>query len=256
MDFSVHTFVGWQWTSRQLRRRQVLAPPIETISSVAIDIAGSYAGSYHVLELGQHFEAYTNPHTPRAFNSVPQLPNWVPADPLLERNRAADITGNIGEIIAGILAMRVLGVPPHHIVHLRARKKLTPDYLLHDVPQLQAYVSQLAQVPAGRLPEHWPVESKAGIDSLGRDESEKALRQLVAYWIDISRRYRKGVGYGIVVTTELTTARITVSIIMPLGKRRARQLRAYLRAPRSYERFCRPGQDLTPITACLRGLNG
>jgi hypothetical protein len=256
MNFSVQTFVGWQWAPLQFRRRLALAPTIEPISSVAIDVAGSYAGSYHVLELGQHFDAYTDPHTPRAFYSVPQLPNWVPADPLLERNRAADITGNIGEIIAGLLAKRLFGVPPHHIVHLRARKKLTPDYLLHDVPQLQAYVAQISQIPAARLPEHWPVESKAGIDSLGRYESEKALRQLIAYWIDISRRYPKGVGYGVIVTTELTAARITVSIIMPLGKRRAKRLRTYLRARRSYERFCQLGQDLTLITACLRGFNG
>src|SRR5262245_54747703 len=91
IEFPVHIFVGWQWRAPRQHRRQQHTPQVVKVDPLGIDLAGRYAGSYHVLELGQHFEAYTDPGARSPFPFAPQLPNWVPADPLLERNRAADI---------------------------------------------------------------------------------------------------------------------------------------------------------------------
>jgi hypothetical protein len=255
MDFEVHVFIGWQWRAPNQSRRSDPAPLTEPFNSSAIDLASGYAGSYHVLELGLHFNAYTTPGSAPPYISAAWFPNWSPASQLLERNRAADITGNIGEVIAGCIAHRVCGVQSSAIAHLRGPQKRTPDYLLAGNPDLNAYMSGISGIPATRLPVYWPMESKARLKSTSRSVSEEALRQLVSYWIGIKDDYPEGVGYGMIVSTELEPARITMSLLLPRNGVRARVLRRYLNWPGSYEYF-RTGGDLNLITRCLRGFDG
>jgi hypothetical protein len=258
MRFKVHLLLGWQWRNANQRRRPCPLPaPLLNIPPGRIDVATEYAGSYHILEMGRHFDAYSaRPYVALPYRYTPMLPRWMPAA-LMERARAADVTGNSGEIIAGLIARRLFKVRPGSLVHLRARvDRRTPDYVIDNSPQLLSFIAAFAGVPTAGLPAHWPIESKAGIGLLDRRDSEAALRQILAYWHHIRNRYSDGVGYGLIVTTELTRASITVSVLMPHNASHASALTNYLRSC-TYEQIKGlAADDLPLITRHLRGFDG
>jgi hypothetical protein len=220
MNFRQHVYIGLPWFGRRSPARDPDrdASPIE-IRASSVDVAGDYAGSYHVLEMGRQYSAYVRYRDQRPLYRYSfGLPAWSPAQRLMRRNRAADVTGNIGEIVAGILARRTLGARASEIAHLEARQDgRTPYYLLVDSDGVRKYVSGLTGVLEDALPLHWPLESKAwSRGAADRDAIRDAVRQLAAYWLDTRAGYPEGVGHGIIVGLALDRPRtVNVYVLVP-----------------------------------------
>jgi hypothetical protein len=220
MLFLQHVYIGLPWLGRRSRLRapdQVLEPV--DIRASSVDVAGDYAGSYHVLEMGRQYSDYARyaQQRPR-YRYSPSLPSWSPAQRLQQRIRAADVTGNIGEIVAGIVARRTLGAKASQLAHLEVRQDgRTPDYLLVGAGGVRTYASGLTGIPEAGLPFHWPMEAKAWSGShVDRDAIRDAVRQLAAYWLDTALDYPEGVGHGIVVGVRLGRPRtVNVHVLVP-----------------------------------------
>lgn len=184
-----------------------------------MDIAGDFAGSYHVLEMGQQYAAYVRYcDQPPLFHFPIAIPSWSPAQRLIRRTRAADVTGNIGEIVAGLVAVRTFGARASEIAHLEARhQERTPDYLLVDSGGVQGFVSSLVGVDPTSLPLDWPLESKAwSHGGMDRDAIRDALRQLAAFWLDTRHGFPEGVGHGLIVGLALGRPRtVNVFVLVP-----------------------------------------
>jgi hypothetical protein len=173
-----------------------------------IDAAGSFAGSYHVIEMGRQYSDYVRyaHHFPN-FPAIPGFPTTHQVDQLDVKTRAADITGNIGETLAGIVAHRTLGFDAGRIAHLKVDGR-TPDYLLHRTPGFSRILRRYIPALKGRgLPRWWAMESKARSKGFSSTEIKEALRQLVAYWYQIQPIYPQGVGYGIIIISDFSFRR-------------------------------------------------
>jgi hypothetical protein len=204
-----------------------------------VDTASGYAGSCHVLEMGRHYSEYVRYRGEfPGFRRVPGFPHSHYLEPLDTKSRASNVTGNIGEIIAGIVAQRTLRLYSREIVHLKAKTtSKTPDYLLKRTPRLVQLLSEIdPTIFGGYLPEWWPMESKArGGGSLTTGVKE-ALRQLATYWYHIRYSGPQDVGYGIVVASYLKRPRrVCIYIFTPSDQN---SLLGYLRGF-SYESYQR-----------------
>jgi hypothetical protein len=196
---------------------QVLSPV--DIRASSVDVAGDYAGSYHVLEMGRQYSDYARyaQQRPR-YRYSPTLPSWSPAQRLQRRIRAADVTGNIGEIVAGIIARGTLGARAQEVAHLEVRQDgRTPDYLLADSAGVRTFASGLTGISETVLPIHWPMEAKAWSGShMDRDAIRDSVRQLASYWLDTVVNYPQGVGCGIIVGVSLGRPRtVNIYVLVP-----------------------------------------
>ena len=166
-----------------------------------VEAAAGYAGSCHVLEMGRHYAEYVR--YKEQFPSFPRAPGF-PHSPYLNqldiKSRASNVTGNIGEIIAGVVARRTLKIDAAGIALLKTSpNSQTPDYLLQRTPEFTSVLAEIAPALAGvTLPEWWPMESKARSDG-GVACVQGALKQLAAYWYHNRYSDPDSVGYGIVV---------------------------------------------------------
>lgn len=210
------------------------------IKSAEVDAASGYAGSCHVLEMGRHYSEYARyrgqfPRFPR----VPGFPKSHYLRRLSTKARASNITGNIGEIVGGLVAEITLCIDPGGIAHLKeSNSARTPDYLLLSTPKFEAIlkdiVPALAVPPAPVLPPWWPMESKArrgGVKAAVRE----GLKQLAVYWYRTRHSHIRRAGYGIVVGTELERPRrVCVHVFAPADQA---GLIAHLRGQVDYESF-------------------
>ena len=208
------------------------------IRSSRIDTASGYAGSCHVLEMGQHYSEYV-----RYKGQFPVFPHVLgfPPRPYLEpldtKSRASNITGNIGEIIAGIVAQRTLRFSSRGIAHLKAKSNTqTPDYLLKRTVGFASLLSEIEpSLSAGDLPNWWPMESKARGNGGLIAGVKEALRQLAAYWYHIRNSEPQDVGYGIVVGADFRRPRrVCIHVFIPS---RQLSLLTHLRSFGSYEDY-------------------
>lgn len=189
------------------------------IESLQVDTTAGYAGSCHVLEMGRHYSEYVR-YRGRfpAFRSVPGFPAGNYLRQLDTKSRASNITGNIGEIIAGIVARRTLKIDPGGIAHLKTNIfSKTPDYLLNPTTDFEQILADIEpSLAAVTLPDWWPLESKARAGGRWRDVLMEALRQLAAYWYYHRHTAPQRVGYGVVVATEFgRPRRVRVFIFAP-----------------------------------------
>lgn len=219
LNFRLHIYRGLPWVGKEPAADPDRVFPHFFISASSVDIAGEYAGSGHVLEMGRHFTAYASygASWPR-FGFPVAMPAWNPAPRLMWRGRAADVTGNIGEIITGIVAKQVFRANVFEIAHLEARRDgRTPDYLIVNSEGVRTYVADFVDMAESDLPFYWPVESKAWSRPDGqRDAIRDALRQLADFWLDTRQGNEQGVGYGVIVGVQLAYPRtISVYILVP-----------------------------------------
>jgi hypothetical protein len=82
------------------------------INSQVMNSISTYAGSYHILSMGRHFNAYViSSSGPPAIPHPTGLPHAYPYLALANKVRSAGVTGNIGEGVAGIVADAIFQIP-------------------------------------------------------------------------------------------------------------------------------------------------
>src|SRR5579871_4127030 len=188
-----------------------------------VGTTAGFCGSYHILSMGRHYRAYV---VTGIFPRFPDCAGLPPSHPYMElgrKQRAAGVTGNIGEVATGIIGLRVLNLNINEVTHVKpgptfGRRK-TPDYMLragHNLP------GRLQPVwPAGfglNLPEWWPAESKARPTASAVSVAVKteAFPQLAAFWHTIQNGFPDDVGFGMAVGLAYENpARITITLFLP-----------------------------------------
>ena len=197
----------------------------------AIGATSSWAGSYHVLVMGRHYDDYVVTLRALRFPPIVGLPPAHPYERLTGKIRAAGVTGNIGEAIAAIFATRYLGARIADVTHIRPRRpfrrRKAPDYLMR-LGRLMPGVFQDIVPSIGPIPwpMWWPVESKARSTEAGANAGQRdALRQLVAYWSLLARSRPQVVGFGMIVTFAYQPPRqIRVALVIPRNQVRIVQV--------------------------------
>jgi hypothetical protein len=213
-------------------------PDTIRVASSQVDTAAGYAGSCHVLEMGRHYSEYVRYRG--RFPSFPPTAGFPAGDYLRQldtKSRASNVTGNIGEIVGGLVARRTLKIKASHIAHLKANTfSQTPDYLLGPSPRFESIIRDIVPLPPGtRLPDWWPMETKARGDKNWKSAVRDALRQLAAYWYDNCIKAPHRVGYGITVAVELARPRrVRVVVFVPSNQA---ALTTHLKSFSEYEKY-------------------
>jgi hypothetical protein len=200
--------------------RRLLSPM--WLDTGSVGATSSWAGSYHVLSMGRHYDDYVI--TDRTINLPPitGIPAAHPYERLAGKIRAAGVTGNIGEGIAALFARRNLGAQIGDIAHVRPRRpfrsRKAPDYLMRlggVMPGPFGVVSPESNPIS--WPTWWPVESKARSTEGGsRAGKRDALKQLVAYWALLVDSQPNIVGYGLIIVFKYQPPReVCACLILP-----------------------------------------
>lgn len=222
MDVELRIQLGLYGTER------LLNPIYLDVGSVGA--ASSWAGSYHVLSMGRHYDDYVI--TDRIINlpAISGIPAAHPYERLSGKIRAAGVSGNIGEAVAAIFARRCLNVGISDIAHIRPRtpfrRRKAPDYLM----RLRGFMpgpfgNIIPTALSFQWPEWWPVESKARTTfasaSAARNE---AFKQLVVYWSLLANSQPAVVGFGMIATFTYKPPReLRVNLMLPKNQRRLEQ---------------------------------
>lgn len=192
------------------------------ISGLSIGAISSWAGSCHILSMGEHFHDYIT----RDF--LPLLPNASSSgvthlcSPLTSKLRSGSVTGNIGEGCAALLARRRLGLFPSDILHIKPKMCFStykcPDYVMRIGRSFPAPFSKVVEgIECANVPEWWPVESKARNSKASKKRSHNdAFEQIKSYWWMISNVAPSALGFGLITTlTYGETRTIHLSILLP-----------------------------------------
>lgn len=229
-------------------RRQRLSPI--WLDAASIGAASQWAGSYHVLSMGEHYDDYVVTSRVLTLPSIHGIPRAHPYERLTGKIRAAGVTGNIGEAVAAIFARRYLMTTIGEIAHVRPRqpfrRRRYPDYLMRlgrSMPNI--FGSILPTNQSFNWPDWWPVESKARTTGGGCKLARRdALRQLIAYWSLLVSAQPSIVGFGLIVTFAYRPPReVHVNIMLPHDQQR---LVSLLRADGE-------NSDLRETRMCLYG---
>lgn len=188
----------------------------------SIGATSSWAGSYHVLSMGRHYDDYVITGRTIGLPTIVGIPTAHPYERLTGKIRAAGVTGNIGEAIAAIFARRVLKAGVRKIAHVRPRRpfrrRRAPDYLMRLENLMPGPFSAVVPLDASPAwPIWWPVESKARTTESSSDVGRRdALRQLTAYWSLLVNSQPQIAGYGIIIVFTYRPPReVRASIILP-----------------------------------------
>lgn len=193
----------------------------------SVGATSSWAGSYHVLAMGRHYDDYVVTSRTIGLPVIAGFPLAHPYERLAGKIRAAGVTGNIGEAIAAIFARRYLGAQIGDIAHVRPcrpfRRRKAPDYLMRLGPLMPAALGPI--IPTGASftwPNWWPVESKARSTEAGSKAARgDALRQLLAYWSVLALSQPEVVGFGVIVALTYQPPReVRVNVILPRDRTR------------------------------------
>lgn len=238
MKFNQKFYIGFTHVSRYTNvgvHKHVSAKV--HIRAGQVEAAAGYAGSCHVLEMGRHYAEYVR--YKEQFPSFPRASGF-PYNPYLNqldtKSRASNVTGNIGEIIAGVVARRTLKIDAAGIALLKTSpNSQTPDYLLQGTPEFTSVLTEIVPALAGEtLPEWWPMESKAR-SAGGLGSVQGALKQLAAYWYHNRYSDPDGAGYGIVIAACLKRPRsVSIHLFAPENQP---ALLTYLRGFSDYETY-------------------
>jgi hypothetical protein len=176
------------------------------LDATAVGTASSWSGSYHVLNMADHYDDYVVTSRIIALPIIAGIPAAHPYRRLTAKIRAASVTGNIGECVAALFASRYLNATISDIAHTRPRqpfqRRRAPDYLMRLGPLMPAiFAGVIPSNFAISNPQWWPVESKArNTFAAARAGRRDALRQLTTYWSLLVNSQPAAVGFGIVVT--------------------------------------------------------
>lgn len=177
---------------------RVSLPPRLALPPNSFDAVHTWAGSYDVLEVPGHFDAYhLQARTP--IHLYPVAPPCGYFAPLKHKLESGEINGNFGETLPAIFAFERLGLGPDRVIHLTrtAANGKSPDFLfsLGESLATNSIWPPLA-LPTG-LPTWWPVECKATRGKISAQWT-KALKQLSQFWYDERKNPDLEPGYGIV----------------------------------------------------------
>src|SRR5205085_7641349 len=105
-----------------------------TLDPKVMNSISSYAGSYHILSMGRHFNDHViSSAGPPPFPPCMGLPRVYPFLALSNKVRAAGVTGNIGEGVCGVVANTIFGMPLGTFIHVKLKPaaglRKTPDYM-------------------------------------------------------------------------------------------------------------------------------
>jgi len=178
-----------------LRWRFGFSRSVHDMGTISLDVgsvghAASYAGSYHILAMGRHYDEYVVAGSSRlGISGMAGLPAAHPYKMIGGKVRASGVTGNIGEAVTGIVARRVFGLAVSEIGHLNLRRpgkrRKTPDFVLRFGSRLASHPHIAADWPRGlgHGPEWWPVESKARNTPQQMESAiAEGFKQLLTYW--------------------------------------------------------------------------
>jgi len=173
----------------------------------------------HVLEMGKHFEDYARyDWEGPSFTTIAGFPTGPTMQQLKTKARSPGVTGNIGESVAGIVAVQILNCDSKDIAHLVVKsKQKTPDFLIRDSAGVRSLLtSVMPGLSDKRTPPWWPLESK--IRSIGLDNTvvKEGLWQLASVWYRMKNSAPLDVGYGVVVCVGLQDPReIRIHFFLP-----------------------------------------
>lgn len=101
----------------------------------SVGSTASWAGSYHVLSMGRHYDDYIMTGMLMSLPTISGIPLAHPFQQLTGKIRAGGITGNIGECVAALFARRYLSARLDQIAHIKPRQAFkpsqSPDYLMN-----------------------------------------------------------------------------------------------------------------------------
>lgn len=224
MDFRLTLCLGFATLGVNQGQFKVTARRINSISRLA--------GSYHVLEMGRHFDDYVeNDHRPLLITApyLAQFPALLAHQPLDIKMRSSGVTANIGEAIGALVARNSFDLSLREVVHLTTRSShrgyKSPDYLFDFANGLPTWFNSEPRLAAiSNIPRWWPVESKARAGSPNQAIRD-AFEQLCAYWWSAAM---SGVlpGFGIVINTlyARNPAEIRVHVFVPTNVVKFREL--------------------------------
>jgi hypothetical protein len=207
--------VGVKGTARQLGRIR--------LNEAVIGMSAGHCGSYHILAMDKHYLEYV---ITGSFPSLPSCVGLTPTHPfvaLANKQRAAGVTGNIGEAVTGVVARRVLDLKVGEFVHVKPKqgfgRRKSPDYLFRVGPKLPGPFAKLWPPPLSvPLPTWWPVESKARNSPKAADDAVEAaaLAQLASFWHTIQNGFPQDVGFGMAVSLAYeTSSRVMITLFLP-----------------------------------------
>jgi hypothetical protein len=187
-----------------------------TLDSTSVGATASWAGSYHILEMGRHYDDYVVSSRLLSLPAIPSFPRAHPYQRLTGKIRAAGVTGNIGECVGALFARRILAAAPGDVAHLQPSQPFqpvrTPDYLMRIGRLLPGPFLVPSSNPPS-FPDWIPVESKARTtEAAANDAARDAIAQLAEHW----RRAPASAGYGLVVTLTYRDPReLTATLVLP-----------------------------------------
>lgn len=157
----------------------------------SLDQASAWCGSYDILQMGQHFDAYVI--TPRTCDlpSIPDFPVGRRYTMLPGKLPAPSVQGNIGESIAALMAVSVLGCMPGGIAHVKPGRGgasyKAPDLLLRVTPGMRELARGLTNLPGFEMPEWLPCEAKCRRCSADVARAmREAEEQLEEFWCQVT----------------------------------------------------------------------
>ncbi len=161
--------------------------------------AAEWCGSFDILEMGEHFDAYVL--TPRSA-LLPAIPGFPPGRRFTQlpgKWPAPSVHGNIGEAVAALTAVSCLGCTPSGVAHVKAgqgtSKEKTPDLLLRVTPDLQDEISVQWGFSQITFPDWIPCEAKSRKNpSDATGAFREAKKQLQAFWTHLDPAER---GFGV-----------------------------------------------------------
>ena len=209
-----------------IRARLGFNGPSISLGNLQLDVGSvgstsSWAGSYHVLSMGRHFEEYVL--TPRSL-LLPPILNFPASHPYQRctgKIKAPSVTGNIGEAVAALFARGCLGLYISDIAHIRPnqpfRQRKVPDYLMRMKQFLPGQLQGVWPQGVSTGPEWWPVESKArNTSSSTKQGVREAFKQLAAFWHTIHASRPNETGFGMVVSLTYNFPReVLVTLFLP-----------------------------------------
>lgn len=208
-----------------LGRRKILLQSWSTtlaVTDVEIDTYGSIWGERQVLNLGSHFNLYSN-YDPNQWQIGNQMGlfglNVLPSTAQIASLKlpGGSISGNFGEVLT-VLALQAK-VPPRRNRSLRVghlcptpgnTSVKCPDLLVETAPLEQEYneYSSRFENTLPRLPQFLPGECKNS-DTLG------ALRQIITYW-QSSGANNACFGFGLISSIHYRSpSSITFNLLVP-----------------------------------------
>ena len=214
MDVDVRIQLGLYGTSTYLN-------PIR-LDMGSIGSTSSWAGSYHILVMGRHYDDYIMTGTLMGLPVISGIPTSHPYQQLAGKIRAGGITGNIGECVAALFATRYLSAGVDQIAHIKPRRPFkssqSPDYLMNIGGSISSvFATVIPKAFTTSFPNWWPVESKARhSDSTSLTGRQEALRQLFAYWYLLRNSQPSAVGFGLIVVFKYQPARqVRINLLLP-----------------------------------------